>query len=342
MGMKKNWFKLDTKQIAGMAVLTALAVGLALAFHIPIFPSVAFLEYDMADVPIFLCTFMYGPFAGVIVTVIVSVIQGLTVSAGSGPIGILMHVLSTGSYVLVSGIIYAKHKSFKGALVSIASGILTWMVFMILWNVIFTPLYMGVPRKVVIDLLGFIVAFNAIKVTANSLLTLLLYKRLRHLFSYIFKTDKYDKKSKKFKISSSECEFVTRSVKETEALAAELASKLKGGEVILLNGQLGAGKTAFTKGLAKAFGIKENVTSPTFTIMKEYNGEKFNLCHFDMYRIESPEELAELGLRELLYDDKNVCVIEWNKFDDLQAVINVDIEYINEKERKFSFKGINL
>lgn len=338
--MIKKWFKLDTKQIAGMAVLAALAVGLALVFHVPLF--LQFLEYDMADVPIFLCTFMYGPFAGIIVTVIVSVIQGFTVSAGGGYIGVIMHILATGSYVIVSGIIYSKHKSFKGALVAIASGILTWMVLMILWNIIITPFYLHLPHKLIFDFLGPIVAFNAVKVTANSLLTLLLYKRLRHLFSYIFKTDKFEKKNKKFEINSSVCEFVTHSVKETEKLAAALAEKLKGGEVILLNGRLGAGKTAFTKGLAKALGIKGNVTSPTFTIMKEYRSEKFNLCHFDMYRIESPDELEELGLRELLYDDKNVCVIEWNKFDGLRDVINVDIEYLNEKERKFSFNGIKL
>ena len=76
--------------------------------------------------------------------------------------------------------------------------------------------------------------------------------------------------------------------------------------------------------------------------MKEYRSEKFNLCHFDMYRIESSDELEELGLRELLYDDKNVCVIEWNKFDGLRDVMNVDMEYLNEKERKFSFNGIKL
>jgi tRNA threonylcarbamoyl adenosine modification protein YjeE len=325
-----------------MAVLTALAVGLALAFHIPIIPQVYFLEYDMADVPIFLCTFMYGPFAGIIVTVIVSVIQGFTVSASGTYIGVIMHILATGSYVIVSGIIYSKHKSFKGALVAIASGMLTWMVLMILWNIIITPFYLHIPHKLIFNSLGFIIAFNAVKVTANSLLTLLLYKRLRHLFSYIFKTDRFEKKNKKFEINSSVCEFVTHSVKETEKLAAALAEKLKGGEVILLNGRLGAGKTAFTKGLAKALGIKGNVTSPTFTIMKEYRSEKFNLCHFDMYRIESSDELEELGLRELLYDDKNVCVIEWNKFDGLRDVINVDIEYLNEKERKFSFNGIKL
>lgn len=194
--MKTNPFKLNTKQIAGMAVLTGLAVTLALAFHVPIFPVVGFLEYDMADIPIFLGTFMYGPFAGIIMTVIVSVIQGLTVSSGSGFIGILMHIFATGTYVLISGIIYNKRKTFKGALIAIGAGIAAWMVGMILWNILLTPVFMGVPRKAVLDLMGFIVAFNLIKVTANSLATILLYKRLRHLFSYLFKTDKYAKKNK--------------------------------------------------------------------------------------------------------------------------------------------------
>ena len=84
----KNFFRLTTKQIAGMAVLSALAVVLSLVLHVSIFPQVAFLEYDMADIPIFLGTFMYGTFAGIIMTVVVSVIQGVTVSAGSGFIGI--------------------------------------------------------------------------------------------------------------------------------------------------------------------------------------------------------------------------------------------------------------
>lgn len=320
-------------------MLTALAVALALAFHVPIFPSVAFLEYDMADVPIFLGTYMYGPFAGLIITIIVSVIQGTTVSAGSGFVGIVMHILATGTYVLISGIIYDKHKSFKGALVSIGFGILSWMVFMIAWNILITPLYMGVDRSIVIDLLGFIVAFNAIKVTANSLLTLLLYKRLRYVFSFIFKTDKFDKKRKKYCFSNAECVFVTHSLEETERLATDFCGTLKGGEVILLNGQLGAGKTTFCKGIAKAMGIEDTVTSPTFTIMREYDG-KYHLCHFDMYRIESSDELVELGFDDLLYDKNNVCIIEWNKFVDLQEVITVDIEYIDEKSRRFYFKGI--
>jgi len=334
--MKMSVFKLNTKQIAGMSILSALAVGLALAFHIPIFPAVGFLEYDMADIPIFLGTFMYGPFAGIIMTVIVSVIQGLTVSASGGPIGILMHILATGTYVLVSGILYWEKRTFKGALISLGAGILSWLAFMILWNVLITPIYMGVPREAVIDLLGFIVAFNAIKVSVNSLATLLLYKRLRYLFNYVFKTGKFDIKNA-YNFAEKNI-FVTKSLTETERLAKSFAQYLKGGEVVLLNGDLGAGKTTFTKGVAKALGIKETVTSPTFTIMKEYDGN-LKLRHFDMYRIENPDESEELGLRELLYDPEAVCIIEWNKFDDLQEVISVDIEYLGNKERRLTFSG---
>ncbi len=192
----KNFFRLTTKQIAGMAVLSALAVVLALVLHVSIFPQVAFLEYDMADIPIFLGTFMYGTFAGIIMTVVVSVIQGVTVSAGSGFIGILMHIFATGIYVIVAGLIYEKHRTFKGALVAMGSGIVAWIVGMILWNIILTPIFMGAPRAVVIDLLGYIVAFNLIKVGANTVATFLFYKRLSKLFDYIFRTGKYPSKKK--------------------------------------------------------------------------------------------------------------------------------------------------
>lgn len=134
---------------------------------------------------------------------------------------------------------------------------------------------------------------------------------------------------------------ITHSENETCALASQFAAKLKGGEVILLNGRLGAGKTAFTKGLAKALGIEKSVTSPTFTIMKEYYG-RLKLCHFDMYRIGDESETEELGLSDYLYEDGTVCVIEWNKFSDLREVIEINIEYIDENTRRFSVKGINL
>ncbi len=152
------------------------------------------------------------------------------------------------------------------------------------------------------------------------------------LYTFVMKKNKYT-------FCDSKNEFFVGSLKETEKLAAEFCNYIKGGDVILLNGYLGAGKTTFTKGVAKALGVKEIVTSPTFTIMKEYEG-KYKLCHFDMYRIEDVDEVEELGLRELLYDDDNICMIEWNKFDELTEYIDVNIERIDERVRKFCFKWV--
>ncbi len=134
--------------------------------------------------------------------------------------------------------------------------------------------------------------------------------------------------------------YISKSVEDTYALARKIAERLKGGEVILLNGNLGAGKTTFTKGLAKALGIDEVVTSPTFTFMKEYKG-RLSLYHFDMYRAEDEDELYELGLSDYLYAD-GVCVIEWNKFESVPNPIVIDVKTTGEEEREFDVRGINL
>lgn len=135
--------------------------------------------------------------------------------------------------------------------------------------------------------------------------------------------------------------FTAKNIEDTDALAARIAEKLKGGEIILLNGNLGAGKTTFTKGLAKALGIDEVVTSPTFTFMKEYHG-RLDLYHFDMYRVEDEDELYELGLNEYLYM-RGVCVIEWNKFKDIKNYIRIDIHVCDDGEtREFLIDNIDL
>lgn len=134
--------------------------------------------------------------------------------------------------------------------------------------------------------------------------------------------------------------YISKSVEDTYALARKIAERLKGGEVILLNGNLGAGKTTFTKGLAKALGIDEVVTSPTFTFMKEYKG-RLSLYHFDMYRAEDEDELYELGLSDYLYAD-GVCVIEWNKFESVPNPIVIDVKTTGEEEREFDVRGIYL
>lgn len=131
-------------------------------------------------------------------------------------------------------------------------------------------------------------------------------------------------------------EYLSYSVEDTEKFANELAKEIKGGEIILLNGDLGAGKTTFTKAFAKALGVNANVTSPTFTFMKEYCG-KFPIYHFDMYRVSDEDELYELGLNEYLESENGICVIEWNKFRSIsKPVISINIERIGENARKIS------
>ena len=138
--------------------------------------------------------------------------------------------------------------------------------------------------------------------------------------------------------------YYSHCLEDTAYLAQRLSEKLKGGEVILLNGQLGAGKTAFTKCLAKSLGVEEEVTSPTFAFMKEYRG-RLPLYHFDLYRVGDEDELYELGLSDYLYMD-GVCVIEWNKFDRVEDPIIIDIslpeDVGNFEDRVFVVKGIDL
>ena len=107
-------------------------------------------------------------------------------------------------------------------------------------------------------------------------------------------------------------EYVSRSVEETYRIAEVLAKSLSGGEVVLLDGDLGAGKTTFVKGLAKALGVEDVVTSPTFTLMNEYKGDKLWLYHFDLYRLDE-ESAAEMGFEEYFHRPDAVCCIEWNK-----------------------------
>ncbi|MFW5780891.1 MAG: tRNA (adenosine(37)-N6)-threonylcarbamoyltransferase complex ATPase subunit type 1 TsaE [Bacillota bacterium] len=132
--------------------------------------------------------------------------------------------------------------------------------------------------------------------------------------------------------------FVSKSILETYALAKEVAKKLKGGEIITLEGDLGAGKTTFTKGLARALEVNEEILSPTFIMMREYKG-KFTIYHYDLYRITDEEELEELGIKENLYDDNSISVIEWNKFKDLpKDPIKIKIKRIDDNTRSFEIK----
>ena len=177
----------NTRKLTTMAILTALSVCLVAIIHFPIFPAVAFLEYDPADIPILICGFAFGPAAGLIVTVIASVIQGITVSAQSGVYGIIMHIIATGAYVLSSSFFYKKHKTKKMAAVSILIGTGTMVVCMFFANLVITPYFMmGAVNQAtvsaVLSLMPFILLFNLLKAGINGIVTFFIYKRVKHLF----------------------------------------------------------------------------------------------------------------------------------------------------------------
>ena len=107
-------------------------------------------------------------------------------------------------------------------------------------------------------------------------------------------------------------QYITHSPEETRALGRTLAQALQGGAVVAFTGDLGAGKTAFVSGMAEGLGIEERVTSPTFTIVNEYEGGRLPLFHFDMYRLGSADELFHIGWEDYLARN-GVCAVEWSE-----------------------------
>lgn len=165
-----------------MGVLAAMSVLLVYLIHFPIFPAAPFLEYDPADIPILIGTFMFGPLGGLVVTAVACILQGVTVSSASGIIGILMHFFATGSFVLVAGNIYKRNRTRKGAVIALVSGAITMTVTMVLWNLVMTPIFMGTPREAVVALLvPAIIPFNLVKAGANSVVTFIVYKSVSRI-----------------------------------------------------------------------------------------------------------------------------------------------------------------
>ena len=134
--------------------------------------------------------------------------------------------------------------------------------------------------------------------------------------------------------------YVTHGPEETEALGMRLAEYLRPGDVIAYYGDLGAGKTAFTRGLARGLGIAEAVTSPTYTIVNEYLSGRMPLFHFDMYRLGSSEELFDIGWEDYLARG-GICAVEWseNVEDALEDAITVCIRRLAEQEREVTIEG---
>ena len=140
-------------------------------------------------------------------------------------------------------------------------------------------------------------------------------------------------------------EFVTNSERETEELGARLAGRLGPGAVIAFTGDLGAGKTAFTRGLARGLGISDRVTSPTFTIVNEYEGGRLPLFHFDMYRLDSADELFHIGWEDYLARG-GICAVEWS--ENVAEAIEPDAVRVSirrgdgEDDRILEIEGVEL
>ena len=135
-------------------------------------------------------------------------------------------------------------------------------------------------------------------------------------------------------------EFITHSPEETEKIGVALGMQLKPGTVIAYCGDLGAGKTAFTRGLARGLGCSDIVTSPTYTIVNEYLSGKMPLFHFDMYRLRSSDDLFDIGWEDYL-ERGGVCAVEWseNVDDAMENAIYVIIHKTGEESRRIEIEG---
>ena len=139
--------------------------------------------------------------------------------------------------------------------------------------------------------------------------------------------------------------FITNTPEETEALGARLARALEPGAVVAFTGDLGAGKTAFVRGLARGLGVQDRVTSPTFTIVNEYEGGRLPLFHFDLYRLGCADELFDIGWEDYLARG-GVCAVEWSeRMEELlePGTVRVDLRRGEDEDRRvITVEGVSL
>lgn len=132
----------------------------------------------------------------------------------------------------------------------------------------------------------------------------------------------------------------TKSEKETIELGKKIASKLKKGMVIVLTGELGSGKTKLTEGILTYFGLEDEISSPTFTIVNEYNVKDYNIYHFDVYRLSDTDEFMAIGGEE--YFEKGVSIIEWGEqIRDVLPPDRIEIKFMKEND-DVNIRNINI
>ena len=173
------------KDMVLLSLLSAMAFVSAIFIKVPIMPSAAFLKFEIKDAIILIAGIIYGPLPAFEVSSIVSLLEMMTIG-GSGPIGFVMNVLSTSSFVCTASVVYKFRRTWKGLLTGLASGCVMMTASMLLWNYIITPYFMGVPREIVASmLLTVFLPFNLIKGAANSVIALLYMKPLLAVISAV-------------------------------------------------------------------------------------------------------------------------------------------------------------
>ena len=341
----------SVKNISGMAVFSALSLVVYL-LEIPIFAGTPanFLELDFSNVFVLLAGFMYGPLPAIIITLVK---EGIHVFIGTtGGVGELANIIITTAFIIVPTILYRFKKGIVTVILSlVVASIIQSGISLLVNKYINFPFFMGsapfkptaVSNATFNELWAYVLAFNAIKSVAVSIVTILLYKKVSYLFRKIHlqnsRDSVYNKGGEKTAynkdIEKTSNEFITKNAEETMQVACNFAKTLSSGEVLLLSGDLGAGKTVFTKGLAKGLNISDEVVSPTYAYLNVYGDY---LYHYDCYRLNSGAEADALGLTDY-FNQNNVCVIEWseNIADVLpKTVRRIKIEKLSDKKRKIT------
>lgn len=343
--MKNRYF--TAQRITTFAMLAALGYVISL-FSFALFPSspAYFLKLDFSNVATMLAGYMLGPVSALLVEAIKQALCCIT--SFTFGVGELANFLITSAFVLVPSILYRYKKGIPSVLIGMSAGVVLQIAAALLFNRILTyPIYCFVLKEVLPPAgelfrltFGFLIAFNAIKAVSVCIITLPIYKRLSKAMKWLFRDRKSVAKSNKKVYNVSMDKIVTKSAEETEKLAEDIARKFKGGETVLLVGDLGAGKTVFAKGVAKALGVREDVKSPTFTLSCEYNGDKLRLLHIDAYRLKNGEEAEACGLNERFGNPDTVTLIEWPY--QIESVlprkyIKAEIKRLGDNEREITF-----
>jgi riboflavin transporter FmnP len=170
--------KTNVKKIATMGVLTALSLVLMYVIRFPIIPAAPYLKYEPADIPMLIGALLFGPLAGLAVTAVEATIQTLLFAEG-GLVGLVMHLIATGTFVVTAGLIYKKMHDRKGATIGLICGTIAMTLIMIPLNLVIQPNFYGVPIETVKSLLiPAIIPFNLIKAGLNSVVTFIVYKSI--------------------------------------------------------------------------------------------------------------------------------------------------------------------